>query len=222
MSSKEGDLSRLLHRGAVLFGSLLIIISIFLSFDGFDGSVSGGNGDYDFLASIIGIIFAVTVTVLQFIFASDYKGLNSTLKLIGILSYGYSIYTNVLGAENILHMDKTMAIITALFADVSSEPLLAWGLGEALIGDIVGNFGKIVLGEKRDGNFSKPNSSQRNQYSSPPKNSNSDLFSKLPRSGNPQKPTGHSSFPLPRVRQEGMKNRSTGFPPSAPDDDFED
>lgn len=151
----EGDLTRILKRTAIWVGILILAISIYLSFDGFDGKVSGSNSEYSAMGVAIGVVFAVAVTILQFIFTSAYKSLNATLKVIGLLSYAYSIYTNMLGAQNILGMDDLMAWTTAIFADIVAEPMIAWGLGEAMVGDLLGNIGKAVYGknESRSGRF---------------------------------------------------------------------
>lgn len=160
----EGDLTRILKRTSIWVGVLILLISIYLSFDGFDGKVNGSNADYTAMGVVIGIVFAVAVTILQFIFTSAYKSLNATLKVIGLLSYGYSIYTNMLGATNILGMDSLMAWTTAVFADIVAEPMIAWGLGEAMVGDLLGNIGKAVYGTKE--------SSTQQTQSRPPYNPN--------------------------------------------------
>jgi hypothetical protein len=141
-------LARTIKRLAVTFGLLLLLISMYLSFDGFDGEVSGSNTGYSAIGILIGFVFAVTVTIIQFIFTNDYKKLNPTLVVIGVLSYVYSIYTNKLGAHNLLHMSDVMAWITAGFADIVAEPMIAWGLGESLVGDLLGNLWNVVGGEE--------------------------------------------------------------------------
>jgi hypothetical protein len=140
-------LTRLTKRLAIFIGIAILVISMYLSFDGFDGEVSGQNASYQFIGVVIGIVFAISVTIIQFIFTSEYSKLNPTLFVIGILSYVYSIWTNHLGAENILEMTSAMSWITAAFADIVAEPMIAWGLGESLVGDLLGNMWKGFSGE---------------------------------------------------------------------------
>lgn len=141
-------LGRILKRSALFLGISLIIISMYLSYDGFDGKV-GDQIDVtaSVVAIVIGVIFAATVTVVQFIFTNDYRKLNPTMIVVGILSYVYSIYTNKLGAQNILGMSGFMAWATAFIADVLAEPLVSYGLGESLVGDLIGNLMKVISGD---------------------------------------------------------------------------
>ena len=141
---KRNVLSQNLRKWSIIIGVCILLISVYLSFDGFDGTVNGANSEYSAIGVVIGVVFALAVTLMQFIFTSDYRGLNPTLKLIGVLSYAYSIYTNMLGAMNLLGMESMMAWVTAAFSDIVAEPMIAWGLGEALVGDLVGNLWKSV------------------------------------------------------------------------------
>lgn len=143
--NQETQLTSLLRRFSIWIGLAILIISIYLSYDGFDGSVSGSN-QYSTTAKVIGFVFAVAVCALQFIFSTDYRGLNKTLRFVGLFSYVYSIYTNKLGAVNLLGMAEEMAWATAIFADIVAEPLIAWGLGEAVVGDFIGNLSKSMFG----------------------------------------------------------------------------
>jgi hypothetical protein len=171
---KNGVLSKNLRKWSTLLGVLILLISVYLSFDGFDGTVNGANSEYSAVGVFIGVVFALAVTLMQFIFTSDYRGLNSTLKLIGVLSYAYSIYTNMLGAQNLLGMDSTMAWVTAAFADIVAEPMIAWGLGEALVGDLVGNLWKSVGADDEKGNSRPVNKSTYKPMHKPGSNSSSD------------------------------------------------
>lgn len=131
---------------AKLLGLFLLAISIYLSYDGFDQGVTGGNTTYSNLAKVIGLVIAVSVGVLQFVFSSRYEQLNTTLKGAGLVSYAYSIYTNYLGAKHLLGMDDMTAIATAFFMDIVPEPMIAWGLGDSMKGDVLGNLGKWFTG----------------------------------------------------------------------------
>lgn len=138
----NSNLTYTLRRISIWLGIAILIISMYLSYDGFDGSVSGGNSAYTILGKIMGAVLALTVSALQFIYSSDARGLNKTLKVAGLLSYGYSIYTDQLGAVHLLGMSEEMAWVVAVFCDIVAEPMIAWGLGEALVGDFIGNFMK--------------------------------------------------------------------------------
>ena len=77
---KNGVLSKNLRKWSTLLGVCILLISVYLSFDGFDGTVNGANSEYSALGVVIGVVFALAVTLMQFIFTSDYRGLNPTLK----------------------------------------------------------------------------------------------------------------------------------------------
>lgn len=138
-----------LKRFSLVMGIALLFISMFFSYDGFDSS-AGNGGNYETLAKIIGWCIAITVSVIQFVFSTDYKGLNWTLRLVGIVSYVYSIWSNKLGIAHTLLMPETNSWVVSVFMDVVPEPLIAWSLGEALSGDVVGNIGKMFFGSNEN------------------------------------------------------------------------
>jgi hypothetical protein len=142
----ESSMERTLKNVAKALGLFLLVISVYLSYDGFDQGVTGGNMKYSTLAKLIGVIIAVAICALQFIFSSRYEQLNTTLKGAGLVSYAYSIWTNYLGAKHILGMDDATALATAFFMDVVPEPMIAWSLGDAMKGDVLGNIGKWFTG----------------------------------------------------------------------------
>ena len=161
-ANDDGILTSRLRRISTILGILILLISVFLSYDGFDGAVSGRNSDYEAIAIVIGIVLALTVSALQFIFSSSYSQLNTTLKVVGFASYIYSIYTNKLGASNLLQMDEIMSWVVAAFCDIVAEPMIAWGLAESMAGDILGNAGKMVFGDGT-GNKNKVSSNNATQ-----------------------------------------------------------
>lgn len=144
--NNDSDMERALKRIAMLTGLLVLAISIFFSYDGFDQRVTGGNEGYTLLATLIGIVLAVVFTVIEFIFGTNYKDLNWTLRGVGVFAYTYSIYTNYLGIKHILGADDFMAWSLAMIIDVYPEPAISWALGESLVGDLLGNLGKMVFG----------------------------------------------------------------------------
>ena len=147
--NQKSDMIRVLKRISLITGFAVLAISIYFSYDGFDQSVSGANEGYTVLAMVIGLTLAIVVSVVEFIFGTAYAELNWTLRIAGLAAYVYSIYTNYLGIKHILGADDFMAIASALFMDIYPEPAIAWALGEALTGDLFGNAGKMVFGEKK-------------------------------------------------------------------------
>lgn len=125
-------------------GFVLLIISIYFSYDGFDQEVGGGNSRYTLLGKVIAILLAVTFSGVQFILNSKPDKLNATLVTMGVLAYCYSMYTNYLGSIHILGMTQAMAAVLAFAMDVIPEPLIAWSFGDSLKGDLIGNMGKVA------------------------------------------------------------------------------
>lgn len=164
--NNQSDMVPILKRIALIMGFIVLAFSIFLSYDGFDQSVTGGNENYTFLAKIIGFGMAIVFTVIQFIFSTKYGDLNWTLRGVGLFAYAYSIYTNYLGVSHILGADEFMAWALAFIMDIFPEPAIAWALGESLTGDLFGNIGKMVFGARQDAS-SPPNRGEfRKQYQS--------------------------------------------------------
>lgn len=154
------EMVRVLRRVAMITGFIVLLISVFFSYDGFDQGVTGGNSGYTVLATIIGIVLAVVFSVIQFIFGTNYKDLNWTLRGVGIFAYVYSIYTNYLGIKHILGADEFMAWSLAMIMDIYPEPAISWALGESLTGDALGNIGKMLFG----GRGQTPQFSTASQY----------------------------------------------------------
>ena len=142
----ESDYEVTLKRVSRMVGIVILAISAYLSYDGFDQSVTGGNPTYTTLGKIIGISMCVAISIIQFVLSSRYDQLNLTLKVIGFASYAYSIYTNYLGAVHILGMSTEIALAASFFLDVVPEPLIAWSFGDALKGDLFGNAMKWIFG----------------------------------------------------------------------------
>lgn len=142
---QEGTFSHNLRQTAIYVGSAMVLISVYLSFDGFDGQVGDGNS-YSLIGIAIGSILAIGATTIQFVFTNTYTDLNPTMKFGGLMVYVYSIWTNKLGAVNILQTTENMGWVIAFFIDVFAEPLISWGMGEALVGDLIGNAKKMFWG----------------------------------------------------------------------------
>ena len=135
-----------LRKLAIFIGLGLLIVSIFWSQDGFNFNLAGDSGGGD-MALTIGWFLAISVSVVQFVFSTNFKDLNPSLILFGLLAYVYSIYTNYQG---IIHFQGEAqstvgAWILAFVMDGVPEPLIAWGLYESLSGDFVGNLIKSIV-----------------------------------------------------------------------------
>lgn len=138
---------KVLKRFALLLGIGTVILSGYFSWDGLDQTITGSNVGYTELTSLIGVVMVAVITLLQFVFNTDYASLSPTLKVLGFLSYGYSIYTNKLGLTHLFGFDEIVAWMIAVFMDVVPEALIAWSLDESLSGDLLGNLGKWITGD---------------------------------------------------------------------------
>jgi hypothetical protein len=146
--NSRSELLTILRRISIITGLAILFISIQFSYDGFDQSIRGANTGYGTMAIIIGYTLAIVFSVIEFIFGTAYRELNWTLRGIGVFAYIYSIYTNYLGIKHLLGADEFMSWSLAIMMDVYPEPAIAWALGEALTGDLLGNLGKLIFGDK--------------------------------------------------------------------------
>lgn len=145
----DTDMVRILKRTSMVLGIVVVIGSIQFSYDGFDQNISGMNSNYTTFAVIIGYTLAIVFNLIEFIFGTNYKHLNWTLRSIGVFAYFYSIYTNYLGIKHLLGASEFMAWALAMIMDIFPEPAIAWAMGEALTGDFLGNLFKIVFGDRK-------------------------------------------------------------------------
>ena len=157
-------LENILRKASIAIGIAMLIASIYLSYDGFDQKVSGGNPTYTILSAAIGLTLAIAFSLCEFIVSSKNEGLNSTLRWLGLLAYIYSIYTNYVGLQHLLSMDMVMAGITAAAMDILPEQMIAWGLGEAVMHDLFGNLGKFAAAPIGKGNKGQPQQQPHQQF----------------------------------------------------------
>jgi hypothetical protein len=146
-------------KDCALWGGIIVaLISIYFSYDGLDQTVTGValNPDAGWMTVVIGLVMAVVITLLQFIFNSDFSRLSTTLKIIGILSYIYSIWTNKLGIAHIFGFSEVASWFVAIAFDVVPEALIAWAWDDDTNGDLIGNvfkgFSSLRRGSKRKSN----------------------------------------------------------------------
>lgn len=188
----------LLRKLAVVIGIGILMVSMFWSQDGFNFDLAGDSGGTS-LAIFIGWFLAVSVTIIQFVFSTNFKDLNASLIFFGIIAYAYSIYTNYLGVTHFQgdSANPYGAWILALVLDGVPEPLIAWGLYESLQGDWIGNLIKVGT--------QSPTKGGAVQHQNPPKRN---LPDNLPRKSSPaqafsQKPKSQGKFrPLPHTRDD--------------------
>ncbi len=135
-----------LRRISFFVGIGLLAVSMYWSADGFNFDMAGDSG-YKTLAVVIAWFLAVATTVMEFVFSSEFKELNASLILFGVLAYAYSIYTNYGGVVHFqgISQNQLGAVILAIIMDAVPEPLIAWGLYESQAGDFVGNLIKSVV-----------------------------------------------------------------------------
>lgn len=142
---------------AKLMGFLVLFTSLKFSADGF------GFRTEDSL--YVGWILAFAVTCAQLIFNTQVRKLNWTIVVIGILSYVYSVWTNIMGfyvyrgeTEIVfsLSMNSIISVFGGAFMDIFPEMALAWAFGAGNEGDLVGNLinlkevnGKGISGDLR-------------------------------------------------------------------------
>ena len=104
----------------------LWLVSVYFSADGFGIEVPS--------VAWIGIVLALSVTVIELVFNRDGVHHNYTLILTGLAAYAYGIYTNIIGilAAQGNNMSFSGAVIfpviLALFLEIVPEPLMLWAL----------------------------------------------------------------------------------------------
>jgi hypothetical protein len=135
-----------LKKIAFLTGLGILFVSVYWSQDGWNFNMAGDSG-YTQEAIAIGWFLAIAVSVIQFVFSSNFRELNMSLIALGGVAYWYSIRTN---KDGILHFqgnspDELWAWVLGFLMDASAEPLIAWSLGVAREGDFLGNIVKSVL-----------------------------------------------------------------------------
>lgn len=197
------SLEVILKRIAPWFGILLAVISIYFSYDGLDQTVTGGNPQYTEIANYIGWIMAVSVTLIQFIFNSDFTRLSATLKVVGIVSYIYSLYTNYLGLEHLFGFHGIAGVAISIFMDVTPEAIIAWALEEETQGDMLGNIGKWVTGGGRRKFGKNKQPQQKHQYTFTPEQDTQPRM-KTPQQQNQRKGKGRAYWEDESERQQGQ------------------
>lgn len=191
-------MDNLLKKLAIGIGAFLLAVSIYWSQDGFNFDLAGDAGGSS-IAVAVGWGLAISVSVIQFVFSTNYRQLNASLITFGVLAYVYSIYTNFQG---ILHFqgadaNKVGALILGFVMDGVPEPLIAWGLGESLSGDFIGNMIKAVFGDNTPKNSRPPQPQHRPSHIVNPMGSLNSTHqkSKYKPGHRPNHKPGHTDYP---------------------------
>lgn len=139
-------MNKFLKKIAFLIGLGILFVSIYWSQDGWNFDLAGDSG-YTTEAIAIGWFLAISVSVLQFVFSSNFRELNMSLIVIGFIAYVYSICTNKWGITHFqgTHPNEPWAWGLGFLMDATAEPLIAWSLGVSRDGDFLGNVVKTVF-----------------------------------------------------------------------------
>ena len=206
-----------LKRIAFFIGMGILGVSIFWSQDGFNFDVAGSSG-YGTLALAIGWFLAIAFSCLQFVFSSNFKELNMSLILLGMIAYGYSIYTNYAGIVHFQGNDPNTfwSWALAFFLDASAEPLIAWSLGVSREGDFLGNIIKTIAaffnGIFEGASESRPRQEQKAAF----QHKTHEKPVELPKFGGKSSENGelHALFPTSDRRSSGKKPNLHGVKPN--------
>lgn len=148
MNRHNDELREILRNASLWGGILLVVISIFFSWDGLDQQINLGNPTYSLVAKGIGIVLALLMTLLQFIYHLEYDDLNKDLKVAGLGSYIYSIVTNYWGIQHIFGFDPITTAALAAAMDIIPESLIAKGMGSSMDGGVIDNLIKGITGRR--------------------------------------------------------------------------
>jgi hypothetical protein len=160
-------------------GVAVLLTSIYFSTVGFEFKTDG-------TLWWVGLILALAVTSAQFMFNTRSKDLNWTIVLLGLVSYGYSIWSNIMGFYSLRGTESVwdwMNISGGVFMDVFPETAIAWSLGVIKAGDLVGNLVSVLNNPER---VTAENTQTVKRYNEP----RTEHFNKLPK-----KQTGRYDVP---------------------------
>jgi hypothetical protein len=170
-------------------GVMVLLTSIYFSVVGFDFKTDGSLW-------WVGLILALAVTSAQFMFNTRSKDLNWTIVLLGLVAYGYSIWSNIMGFYSLRATTTVwdwMNISGGVFMDVFPETAIAWSLGVIKAGDLVGNVISVLNNPER---VTTENPTSERKYTEP----KTEHFNKLPK-----KQTGRYDVPLQDPRWVSRK-----------------
>jgi hypothetical protein len=131
----DGKFTKVKKFLAFVTGIGVLWASIIFSKNGFNFNTSS---DYIW----VGWVLAFAATTTQLIMNSSFKKINWTILLLGLGSYIYSIYTNMLGFHSLRATESIWDILNvcgSFFMDVFPEVAISWALDESKVGDLIGN-----------------------------------------------------------------------------------
>ena len=126
---------------AFVMGLVILGTSLYFSVEGFDFKVQNESIWW------VGWVLAFAVTSSQFMFNTRPKELNWTIIILGIVAYGYSIWSNIMGFHALRGTASVMDwmnISGGIFMDVFPETAIAWSLGAIKAGDLFGNLFSVM------------------------------------------------------------------------------
>jgi uncharacterized membrane protein len=212
----DWDMETILKRLALWGGIALAIISVYFSYDGADQTINGGNPAYSEVAKYIMIVMALVITLAQFIFNSDFAKLSTTMKIIGALSYVYSLSTNYMGIQHLFGFSGFVGGMIAAFIDIAPEAFIAWSLDDSLRGDMIGNLSKMFMGVGRRSNRRNQNQQrpQAKQYTFTPEQKHTDTQHRMPAVhmvGQARKGKGRGFYESQKQQNQKPANRFEGM-----------
>lgn len=125
-----------------VMGVVVLLTSLYFSKTGFAFKIADGDS-----IAWIGWVLAFSVTAAQFMFNTRSKDLDWTIILLGLVAYGYSIWSNVQGfyaLRGTVTAWDWMNISGGIFMDVFPEKAIAWSLGVIKAGDLIGNIVNVI------------------------------------------------------------------------------
>jgi hypothetical protein len=139
MNKSDGKFLKIKRILALVTAVGVLWASIVFSKNGFNFET---NSDYIW----IGWLLALAATSAEFMLASDFRKLNWSIVALGLTAYIYSIWSNVMGFQDLRGKDTTdiFSISASIFMDVYPEVTIAWALGESKLGDVLGNLWRSV------------------------------------------------------------------------------
>ena len=220
----DGKFTKVKKFLAFVTGIGVLWASIIFSKNGFNFNTASGY-------IWVGWVLAFAATTTQLIMNSSFKKINWTILLLGLGSYIYSIYTNMLGFHSLRATESIWDILNvcgSFFMDVFPEVAISWALDESKVGDLIGNLLKSAqtpemlsktqeVENRVSSGFKGSNNTQNNnrnngggQRQSEYNNTQSgqDLISRLPRQKSPSE-IGEEFRPAPKSKSSMEQKEPT-------------
>jgi hypothetical protein len=139
MNRNDGKFTRIKKVIALVIALGVLWASIVFSKNGFNFDT---NSQYVW----IGWLLAFAATSAEFMLASDFRKINWSILMLGVVAYVYSIWTNIQGFQALrgMHTTDLFSISASIFMDVYPEVAISWALGESKLGDVLGNLVKTL------------------------------------------------------------------------------